>query len=71
MVRTIGTDALRAALDDVAHRPQLVEVLPSAEFSTEHLPGAIHLPLTELTRRRALSVLDPNTPVVVYCFDFP
>ena len=73
MVTTIGTDALRAVLDDdsaAADRPQLVEVLPAAEFSTEHLPGAIHLPLTQLTRSLALSALDPSRPVVVYCFDF-
>ena len=74
MVTTIGTDALRAALDDdsaaAAEKPQLVEVLPATEFSTEHLPGAVHLPLTQLTRSRALSALDPSRPVVVYCFDF-
>lgn len=49
-------------------RAQVVEVLPSAEFEDEHLPGAINIPLKELdheTTRR----LDPSRPVVVYCYD--
>jgi rhodanese-related sulfurtransferase len=71
VVTTIDTAALRAALGRTdGGRPQLVEVLPAGEFTTEHLPGAIHLPLTELTRRRATSTLDPSRPIVVYCFDF-
>jgi rhodanese-related sulfurtransferase len=57
-------------VDDDARLPQLVEVLPAEEFSTEHLPGAVHLPLTDLTRRRAMDMLDPSRSVVVYCFDF-
>jgi rhodanese-related sulfurtransferase len=52
----------------VGRGAQLVEVLPAAEYRTEHLPGAINLPLTELTRKAA-DVLDPAAPVVVYCFD--
>lgn len=47
---------------------QLVEVLPRAEYDDEHLPGAIHLPLKELTPDTA-RVLDPGRPVVVYCWD--
>ena len=72
MVATIDTDGLRALLDRDGESGgvQLVEVLPSAEYGTEHLPGAIHLPLTGLTRRVAAEALDPARPVVVYCFDF-
>jgi rhodanese-related sulfurtransferase len=51
-----------------ARGAQLVEVLPAAEYRTEHLPGAINVPLTGLTREAAAS-LDPAAPVVVYCFD--
>lgn len=47
---------------------QLVEVLPTAEFNEEHLEGAIHLPLKNLSVDRA-TVLDRRRPVIVYCWD--
>lgn len=47
---------------------QLVEVLPRDEYEEEHLPDAIHLPLRELDAAAA-SVLDPDRPVIVYCWD--
>ena len=48
---------------------QLVEVLPAEEFEDEHLPGAINIPLKQLDRDRAAS-LDPQRPVIVYCYDY-
>ena len=48
---------------------QLVEVLPSEEYQEEHLPGAINIPLKTLdavTTRQ----LDPQMPVIVYCYDY-
>lgn len=67
MPATVTTDAL----DRLRHDPriQIVEVLPSAEYLPEHLPGAVNLPLTELTPARAQE-LDPARPVVAYCFDY-
>lgn len=47
---------------------QLVEVLPQDEYDEEHLEGAIHLPLKQLTAEAA-SVLDKGRPVIVYCWD--
>lgn len=47
---------------------QLVEALPRDEYEEGHLPGAISLPLKQLTEERA-SVLDRERPVVVYCWD--
>jgi rhodanese-related sulfurtransferase len=48
---------------------QLVEVLPRDAYESEHIAGAINLPLKELnpesTRR-----LDRDRPVIVYCEDF-
>ena len=52
-------------LDDGA---QLVEVLPAAEYSDEHLPGAINLPLKQLNGTAA-EQLDQTRPVIVYCWD--
>jgi len=47
---------------------QLVEVLPKAEFEEDHLPGAIHLPLRRL-ETEALTLLSPDRPVILYCWD--
>ena len=47
---------------------QLVEVLPTAEYEDEHLPGAINIPLKQLDRQTT-SGLDRSRPVIVYCYD--
>ncbi|GAC1325774.1 MAG: hypothetical protein NVSMB2_24500 [Chloroflexota bacterium] len=52
-----------------AHGAQLVEVLPPAEFEQEHLPGAMSLPLRQLTAETA-STLSKSVPVITYCWDF-
>jgi rhodanese-related sulfurtransferase len=48
---------------------QLVEVLPPDEYTEEHLPGAISLPLKSLTPGAAHLVLERGRPVIVYCWD--
>ena len=53
----------------IATGAQLVEVLPPEEYEDEHLPGAINIPLKMLdavTTRQ----LDPQRPVIVYCYDY-
>jgi rhodanese-related sulfurtransferase len=62
---SIDRDELRAV---VAAGAQLVEVLPEAEYTEEHLPAAVNLPLRHLTAETIAS-LDPSRPVVVYCWD--
>lgn len=52
----------------VAAGAQLVEVLPRADYDEEHLEGAVHLPLKELSAESA-AVLDRSRPVIVYCWD--
>ena len=52
----------------IAEGAQLAEALPEAEYREGHLPGAISLPLKQLTAERA-AVLDRGRPVVVYCWD--
>jgi len=47
---------------------QLIEVLPREEYEEEHLPGAINIPLPRLDKE-ARERLDPNRPVIVYCWD--
>jgi rhodanese-related sulfurtransferase len=65
MVTRIDLKRLQELLADGA---QLIEVLPRAEFTEEHLPGAISLPLKELDATTT-STLDRTRPVVVYCWD--
>jgi rhodanese-related sulfurtransferase len=48
---------------------QLVDVLPADEFADEHLPGAINIPLKTLDAESTAS-LDPQRPVIVYCYDY-
>jgi rhodanese-related sulfurtransferase len=47
---------------------QLVEVLPQDEYTEEHLPGAINLPMKTLDAA-ATAQLDKTKAVVVYCWD--
>jgi rhodanese-related sulfurtransferase len=54
----------------VAQGAQLVEVLPSEEYEEEHLPGAVNFPLRRL-EAEARTALDPDRPVIVYCWDDP
>lgn len=52
----------------VAAGAQLVEVLPREDYDTEHIAGAISLPLEELDADSARR-LDRERPVIVYCND--
>lgn len=66
MPKDIGVDEIRELLKQGA---QLVDVLPEAEYEQEHLPGAINIPLKQMTEE-AVSVLDRSRAVVVYCWDY-
>lgn len=47
---------------------QIVDVLPSHEYDTAHIRGAVHIPLGRLIRE-ATAALERKRPVVVYCRD--
>jgi rhodanese-related sulfurtransferase len=64
-VTTVDLDGLRQLL---AGGAQLVEVLPGEEYEELHLPGAINIPLKQLTAE-SVQQLDPGRDVVVYCWD--
>jgi rhodanese-related sulfurtransferase len=65
MPNGIGRDEVQRLLSEGA---QLVEVLPREEYEEEHLPGAINIPLRRIDKE-ARDRLDPNRPVIVYCWD--
>ena len=52
----------------VAAGAQLVETLPEENYRDGHLPGAVSLPLKQLTAERAAE-LSRGRPVIVYCWD--
>jgi rhodanese-related sulfurtransferase len=52
----------------VSEGAQLVEVLPAEEYATEHLPGAVNIPLKELNSETAGRLVAAR-PVIVYCWD--
>ncbi len=66
MPTTINRNTLQRLVAELA---QLVEVLPPAEYEEEHLPGAISLPLRQLTAETA-STLSKSVAVITYCWDF-
>lgn len=66
MPQKIEIDEIRQLVADGAW---LVEVLPAEEFEEEHLPGAINIPLKQMTEQATAS-LDKDQPVVVYCHDY-
>ncbi len=65
MVTRVDLAELLRLLDGGA---QLVEVLPEAEYSEQHLPGATNVPLKILSADTTAG-LDRGRPVVVYCWD--
>ena len=66
MPTTIDRSRVREMLQAGA---QLVEVLPRREYDEEHLPGAISIPLRDLSRPTTTQ-LDKSRPVIVYCYDY-
>jgi rhodanese-related sulfurtransferase len=65
MAREISREQVRLLMDEGA---QIVDVLPAREYTEDHLPGAINLPLRRI-ETEARQILDPSRPVVVYCAD--
>jgi rhodanese-related sulfurtransferase len=65
MAQEIDREQVRRLMEQGA---QIVDVLPAQEYSEDHLPGAINLPLRKV-ETGARRVLDPSRPVVVYCWD--
>lgn len=66
MPKEIRLEEMRRLVDEDA---QVVEVLPTDEYTEEHLPGAVNIPLKTLNDDTAAR-LDKRRPVVVYCWDY-
>jgi rhodanese-related sulfurtransferase len=66
LVSSINTERVREL---AAQGAVLIEVLPKTAYDLEHLPGAISLPLEELTPD-SVRALDPDRPTIAYCYDY-
>ena len=62
MVTNIDRTRLLDLIEDGA---QVVDVLPEGEYTAQHIPGAINIPLKGLDVE-ATAVLRRDKPVVVY-----
>lgn len=53
----------------VANGALLLDVLPAEEYASEHLMGAISIPLKALDAPR-IANLDRHREIIVYCWDY-
>jgi rhodanese-related sulfurtransferase len=65
MPTEIGREDVRRLVDDGA---VVAEVLPPEEYETEHITGAINIPLEKLDAAR-VARFERDRPIVVYCND--
>jgi rhodanese-related sulfurtransferase len=67
MVRTVDTQEVQELIEAGA---QLLEVLPEAAYRREHLPGAVNIPLPDLSEGAITAAeLDQRVATIVYCYD--
>jgi rhodanese-related sulfurtransferase len=66
MAKTIDRREVRALADQGA---TLVEVLSPHAYEKMHISGAINIPLARLAEE-APGTLDPERPIIAYCYDF-
>ena len=67
MARVIDRNEVRRLMEKES--AQLVEVLPRDEYESEHIAGALNVPLPDLNAQSA-ACLDASRPVIAYCHDF-
>jgi len=64
-VTTVSRDQLIGALRRQA--VVLLDVLSPESFAAAHIPGAINLPVADMSRRVREVLSNRDAPVVVYC----
>ncbi len=66
MTKLITRDDLQRRLAST-NPPIVVEALPEKYYRDGHLPGALHLPHTEVAERAPRLLPDKRASIVVYC----
>ena len=64
----IDRDELRRKIER-GDRFSLFEVLPAPYYRKHHLPGALHMPPTEVEATIQRLVPDRSAEIVLYCWD--
>ncbi|SKA72958.1 rhodanese-like domain-containing protein [Desulfobaculum bizertense] len=65
-VKRVDSEQIRKQLTERGNQNMiLLDIRQDWEYEEEHLPGALHIPLPELTQR--LDELPLHRPIVVYC----
>lgn len=62
-VKRIPLEEAKRAYDESS--AVFLDVRPASAYSAAHIPGALNIPLNELTQR--LHELDPSQPIITYC----
>jgi rhodanese-related sulfurtransferase len=67
---TISADALFENLNDgdTSNDPTIISVRSQEDYEKGHIPGAIWLDVKTMFGQDGLVGVDPNRPVVVYCY---
>lgn len=47
---------------------QVVDVMPTSEYETSHVRGAVSIPLSDIPEK-APGQLERDRPVITYCYD--
>jgi rhodanese-related sulfurtransferase len=64
MIQTITTDELKARLHQGEH-PTIIDVRETEEVAEGMIPGALHIPLGEITLRH--HEIKQNTDIILVC----
>jgi rhodanese-related sulfurtransferase len=68
MVRTITKEELKAKIDR-GERFRLVDVRDTPDYEKEHIVGAVHLLIAELSPEKAESMFERDDLIVTYSLD--
>ncbi len=66
-VPEVTPQQLDSMCKDVSIRPQIIDVRTGMEWRAGHIPGAVHVSITELGSRIASLQLDGNRPIIAIC----
>ncbi len=64
-ILSVAPPATVNALRD--QQPVVIDVRTTGEFNTDHVEGAVHIPLSNLEPRIGEQVTDKNRPIFLYC----
>ena len=67
MAREVSTEELARRIEDPGDRFALVDALPRASYVNRHIPGALSIPLEELSTRADQVLPDKDIEVIAYC----